>query len=40
MQSYIGSQTLATQVNLTKDFPDNKFREVEIDEVVVKVIGN
>ena len=32
----IGSQTLATEVTLTVK-PDDKFREVEIDEVVVKV---
>ncbi|MFH0841625.1 MAG: isoleucine--tRNA ligase [Bacteroidota bacterium] len=33
---YIGSQTLATEVSLSVK-PDDKFREVEIDEVVVKV---
>ena len=36
--SYIGSQTLATAVNLTKSFPDNNIREVEIDEVVVRMM--
>jgi isoleucyl-tRNA synthetase len=35
---YIGSQTLATSVNLTRNFSDNNIREVEIDEVVVKVM--
>lgn len=35
---YIGSQTLATAVNLTTDFSDNNVREVEIDEVVVKIV--
>ncbi len=34
---YIGSQTLATSVSLTDSFPDNVVREVEIDDVVVKV---
>jgi isoleucyl-tRNA synthetase len=35
--SYIASQTLATAVNLTHSFPGNNVRDVEIDEVVVKV---
>jgi len=35
--SYIGSQTLATSVSLTGSFSGNSMREVEIDEVVVKV---
>jgi len=35
--AYIGSQTLATEVSLAAK-PDDKFREVEIDEVVVKVL--
>ena len=34
---YIGSQTLATEVSLTNDFSDENIREVEIDEVVVKM---
>ena len=36
--SYIGSQTLATAVILTNSFSGNKVHEVEIDEVVVKVV--
>jgi isoleucyl-tRNA synthetase len=36
--TYIGSQTLATLVKLTENFTDNNFREVEIDEVIVKMI--
>ena len=35
--AYIGSQTLATVVKLTESFTDNNVREVEIDEVIVKV---
>lgn len=35
---YIGSQTLATEVNLAKDLSGRKVREVEIDEVIVKVL--
>jgi isoleucyl-tRNA synthetase len=35
---YIGSQTLATEVTLAKDLSGRKVREVEIDEVVVKVM--
>ena len=35
--SYIGSQTLATTVNLVNSFTDNNIREVEIDEVVMKI---
>jgi isoleucyl-tRNA synthetase len=34
--AYIGSQTLATEVSLSAD-PDRKAKDVEIDEVVVKV---
>ena len=36
--AYIGSQTLATAINLTLTFPDDGIREVEIDEVVVKMM--
>ena len=36
--SYIGSQTLATAINLTLSFPDDGVRVVEIDEVVVKIL--
>ncbi len=36
--AYIGSQTLATAINLTPTFPDDGIREVEIDEVVVKMM--
>jgi len=35
--AYIGSQTLATTVKLATDFSDNSYRDVEIDDVVVKV---
>jgi len=35
--AYIASQTLATAVELVKSFPENNTRDVEIDEVVVKV---
>jgi isoleucyl-tRNA synthetase len=35
--AYIASQTLATTVDLTNSFTGNNIREVEIDEVVVKV---
>jgi isoleucyl-tRNA synthetase len=35
--SYIASQTLATAVNLTHNFQEDNVRDVEIDEVVVKV---
>jgi isoleucyl-tRNA synthetase len=34
---YIRSQTLATVVNLVKNFTGNNIREVEIDEVIVKI---
>jgi len=34
---YIGSQTLATTVTLSGEFNGNDIREVEIDDVVVKV---
>jgi len=36
--AYIASQTLATTVNLTHDFDGEEVRDVEIDEVVVKVV--
>ncbi len=35
--AYIGSQTLATSVTLTGSFSGNSVREVEIDDIVVKV---
>jgi isoleucyl-tRNA synthetase len=35
--AYIGSQTLATTVNLVNSFTGNNIREVEIDEVLVKI---
>ncbi len=35
--SYIGSQTLATSVKLADSFADNNFREVDIEEVTVKI---
>jgi isoleucyl-tRNA synthetase len=35
--AYIGSQTLATEVNLTNSFTGDNIREVDIDEVVVKI---
>ena len=35
--AYIGSQTLATSVSLVKNITGNNVREVEIDEVIVKV---
>lgn len=35
--AYIGSQTLATLVTLSDKLSDNNIREVEIDEVVIKV---
>ena len=35
--AYIGSQTLATTVNLVNSFTGNNVREVDIDEVVVKI---
>ena len=36
--SYIASQTLATAVNLTHSLPGNNVRDVEIDEVAVKMV--
>ncbi len=36
--AYIGSQTLATTVALSDNFSDGNMREVDIDEVVVKVM--
>jgi isoleucyl-tRNA synthetase len=35
--SYIASQTLATAVNLVSNFKGNNVRDIEIDEVAVKV---
>jgi len=35
--SYIGSQTLATKVSVVNNFTEGNVREVEIDEVVVKI---
>jgi isoleucyl-tRNA synthetase len=35
--SYIGSQTLATEVTLVKSFTGNNVKEVEIEEIVVKI---
>jgi len=35
--SYIGSQTLATKVVVVNNFTDGNVREVEIDDVVVKI---
>jgi isoleucyl-tRNA synthetase len=37
---YIGSQTLATEVSLVRDLSGNNTREVEIDEVMVKIEVN
>ena len=36
--SYIGSQTLATKVSVVNNFTEGNVREVEIDEVVVKIL--
>jgi isoleucyl-tRNA synthetase len=36
--SYIGSQTLATGIKLVKDFPAGNVKEVDIDEVMVKIL--
>jgi isoleucyl-tRNA synthetase len=36
--SYIASQTLATTVDLVNSFSGNNIREVEIDEVVVRIV--
>ena len=36
--AYIASQTLATTVDLTNSFTGNNIREVEIDEVVVRIV--
>jgi isoleucyl-tRNA synthetase len=38
--SYIGSQTLATDVNLVSKLTNNNSRDIEIDEVAVKVSVN
>ena len=38
--AYIGSQTLASEINLTAVFPAEGNREVEIDEVVVRMMVN
>lgn len=35
--SYIGSQTLATKVSVVNNFTEGNVREVEIDEVVVRI---
>ena len=35
--SYIGSQTLATEVNLVNSFTANDLREIDVDEVVLKI---
>lgn len=35
--SYIGSQTLASAVNLVSDFSGNDIREIDIEDVIVKV---
>ena len=35
--AYIGSQTLATRVEVVGDFADGEFWEVEIDDVTVKI---
>jgi isoleucyl-tRNA synthetase len=34
---YIGSQTLATEVNLVKSLTGNNIREIEIEDAVVKI---
>jgi isoleucyl-tRNA synthetase len=36
--AYIGSQTLATEVNLVKDLSSQSAREVDIDEIIVKIL--
>ena len=36
--SYIGSQTLATSVSLAKNFEADNVKEVEVDEVAVRVL--
>jgi isoleucyl-tRNA synthetase len=36
--SYIGSQTLATSISLARSFPDGNAREIEIDDVAVKIL--
>jgi isoleucyl-tRNA synthetase len=35
---YIGSQTLATKVAIVNNFTDDNVREIEIDDVVVKIV--
>lgn len=35
--SYIGSQTLATRVSVVNEFPDDSLREVDIDDLIVKI---
>jgi len=35
--SYIGSQTLASTVNLVNDFTGNDIREINIEDVIVKI---
>ena len=36
--AYIGSQTLATNVLVVNDFTDQNVREIEIDEVTLKIV--
>ncbi len=35
--SYIGSQTLATRVEIVTSFPDGNVREVEIDDITIRI---
>jgi isoleucyl-tRNA synthetase len=35
--AYIGSQTLATKVEVVKGFTDSRIREIEIDDVIIKI---
>lgn len=35
--AYIGSQTLATKVDVVNDFTDGNIREVEIDELTIRI---
>jgi isoleucyl-tRNA synthetase len=35
--AYIGSQTLATSINLVNSLSGNNIREVEIDDIIVKI---
>jgi isoleucyl-tRNA synthetase len=34
---YIGSQTLATKVAIINDFTDSKIREIEIDDIIIRI---